>query len=389
MTINRKIRDASFRRQVCEACDDRCPVTRLKIINGGGRSEVQAAHIRPVGDGGPDVVQNGIALSGTVHWLFDRHLISLTDEDRLLVSHNRVPSEPRGLFASQMDRIHLSEDPCLRPRPAYVARHRRAFVEDERRKRFRLYSIHNWSQSARYSDIKRRLDDGGPAFRGSRRTGQAMLAVFDLDGTLLDGDSTALWLWGRVRRSLPRAIVTLLVAPVAVPMVLIPRTRRAGASILLWIATVGLSEPALRASCADFAERFRTGALPLRWRNLGLAALDAHLAAGDRVVIVTAAPAMLAQALVAPLDRPIVVLGTSLKRRAGGWVADVHCRNLRKCQALAEAGHGVRWAYAYTDSLDDLPLLRGADRPTIVKGGQAAQQRLSRAGLPHGQASAW
>jgi phosphatidylglycerophosphatase C len=216
-----------------------------------------------------------------------------------------------------------------------------------------------------------------------------MLAVFDLDGTLLDGDSTALWLWGRVRRSVPRAIAALLVAPLAVPMVLIPRTRRAGASILLWIATVGLDEPALRASCADFADRLQAGALPLRWRELGLAALDAHLDAGDRVVIVTAAPAMLAQALVTPLNRPIVVLGTSLKRRAGGWVADVHCRNQHKCQALAEAGHGARWAYAYTDSLDDLPLLRGADRPVIVKGGLAAQRRLSRAGLPHGLAPIW
>jgi phosphatidylglycerophosphatase C len=98
---------------------------------------------------------------------------------------------------------------------------------------------------------------------------------------------------------------------------------------------------------------------------------------------------VLAQALITPLDRPIVVLGTSLKRRAGGWVADVHCRNQRKCQALAEAGHGKRWAYAYTDSLDDLPLLRGADAPMIVGCGKAAKRRLSRARLPNGRAMAW
>lgn len=125
--INRKIRDANFRRQVCEAYDDRCAVTRLQIINGGGRSEVQAAHIWPVGDGGPDTIQNGIALSGTIHWLFDRHLISLTDDYRLLVSHNKVPNELRGLFVNQMDRIHLPADRSLWPHPAYVARHRQAF----------------------------------------------------------------------------------------------------------------------------------------------------------------------------------------------------------------------------------------------------------------------
>jgi phosphatidylglycerophosphatase C len=216
-----------------------------------------------------------------------------------------------------------------------------------------------------------------------------MLAVFDLDGTLLDGDSTALWLWSRARRSVPRLLATLLVAPVALPMVIAPGTRRAGASVLLWIATVGLSERDLRESCADFAARFRTGALPLRWRGPGMATLDQHLAHGDEVVVVTAAPTVLAQALIGPLERPIIVLGTSLKPRAGGWVADVHCRHQRKCQALAEAGHGKRWAYAYTDSLDDLPLLRGADAPMIVGCGKAAERRLSRAHLPNGRASAW
>ncbi|WP_297512964.1 haloacid dehalogenase-like hydrolase [uncultured Caulobacter sp.] len=216
-----------------------------------------------------------------------------------------------------------------------------------------------------------------------------MLAVFDLDGTLLDGDSTALWLWDRMRRSPPRALAMLAIAPIAVPMVAIPRTRRAGASILLWIATVGLRERDLQASCEAFGERFRAGTSALSWRAGGLAALRDHLTRGERVVVVTAAPAVLAKALIGPLGEPIEVLGTSLKRRAGGWVADVHCRNQRKCQALAEAGHGARWAYAYTDSLDDLPLLRAAERPVIVKGGKAAERRLFRAGLANGRAAAW
>jgi phosphatidylglycerophosphatase C len=216
-----------------------------------------------------------------------------------------------------------------------------------------------------------------------------MLAVFDLDGTLLDGDSTALWLWDRVRRSVPRLLATVLVAPVAIPMVIAPSTRRAGASILLWIATAGLNELRLRESCSAFADRFQEDSLPLRWRTSGIEILDTHLARGDEVVIVTAAPTVLARALVTPLGRPIIVLGTSLKRRAGGWVADVHCRNQRKCQALAEAGHGARWAYAYTDSLDDLPLLRGADAPMIVGCGKAARRRLGRARLPNCRAAAW
>ena len=216
-----------------------------------------------------------------------------------------------------------------------------------------------------------------------------MLAVFDMDGTLLNGDSTAVWLWKRVRRSPLRILATLAAAPLAIPLVALPHTRRVGASILIWIATFGLTEQALLASCDDFGRAFVAGENGLAWKAHALAALGDHLRSGDRVVIVTAAPTCLAQVLLRTLDRPVEVLGTSLKPRFGGWVADIHCRNQRKCQALAEAGHGARWGYAYTDSLDDLPLLRGADRPVIVKGGKAAERRLLRAGLGNGRAAAW
>ena len=128
MLINRPLRDAAFRTSVVKAYDERCAVTRLRIVNGGGRAEVQAAHIWPVADGGPDVVQNGIALSATCHWLFDRHLISLTDSYGRLVSHNRVPAELRNLFEKQVDRIHLPADERLWPRPEFVTRHRDRFA---------------------------------------------------------------------------------------------------------------------------------------------------------------------------------------------------------------------------------------------------------------------
>jgi putative restriction endonuclease len=75
--VSRVVRDRVFRRIVLRAYDERCAVTGLKLINGSGRAEVAAAHIRPVEANGPDIVNNGIALSGTAHWMFDRGLISL------------------------------------------------------------------------------------------------------------------------------------------------------------------------------------------------------------------------------------------------------------------------------------------------------------------------
>src|SRR3546814_1909519 len=79
MLVNRKIRDANFRNHVLDAYENTCAVTGLRIVNGGGKAEAQAAHIWSVAGGGPDIVQNGVALSATAHWLFDRHLITFDD----------------------------------------------------------------------------------------------------------------------------------------------------------------------------------------------------------------------------------------------------------------------------------------------------------------------
>src|SRR6185437_14147709 len=69
---SRIVRDRVFRKVVLRAYDERCVVTGLKLINGSGRAEVAAAHIRSVQARGPDIVSNGLALSGTAHWMFDR-----------------------------------------------------------------------------------------------------------------------------------------------------------------------------------------------------------------------------------------------------------------------------------------------------------------------------
>jgi len=95
VTVSRILRDRVFRRVVLRAYDERCAITSLKLINGRGRAEVAAAHIRPVEASGPDIVSNGIALSGTAHWMFDRGLISLTDDLEILIS--RQTNDPQGI----------------------------------------------------------------------------------------------------------------------------------------------------------------------------------------------------------------------------------------------------------------------------------------------------
>lgn len=96
-TVSRIVRDRVFRRVVLRAYSERCAISGLKFINGSGRAEVAAAHIRPVEENGPDIISNGIALSGTVHWMFDRGLLSLSDDLQILVS--RQVNDPDGVSA--------------------------------------------------------------------------------------------------------------------------------------------------------------------------------------------------------------------------------------------------------------------------------------------------
>lgn len=128
MLLNRTIRDAAFRGTVLGAYDETCAVTGLRIVNGGGKAEAQAAHILPVAEGGLDIVQNGVALSATAHWLFDRHLISIGEDWRPLVSHNKVPEALRMLFTPQNARIRLPANQSYWPHPAFVAQHRERFA---------------------------------------------------------------------------------------------------------------------------------------------------------------------------------------------------------------------------------------------------------------------
>jgi putative restriction endonuclease len=125
--VHEPLRSKAFAECVRLAYDSACAATGLKLVNGGGRCEIEAAHIRPVGDGhgGPDSVRNGLALSRTVHWLFDRGLISMQDDGRILfASHRRFPEIERVRGLLHREYMRLPDDPALRPHPQFLEYHR-------------------------------------------------------------------------------------------------------------------------------------------------------------------------------------------------------------------------------------------------------------------------
>jgi putative restriction endonuclease len=124
-TVSRIVRDRLFRQNVLRAYSNRCAISGLKLVNGGGRAEVAAAHIRPVEENGPDIINNGIALSGTVHWMFDRGLLSLSDDLQILVSRQINDPDGIGALINKNGRAFPPQRELDRPHPSFLQWHRK------------------------------------------------------------------------------------------------------------------------------------------------------------------------------------------------------------------------------------------------------------------------
>ena len=122
VSTSRPLRDAAFSRVVRNAYDRTCAMTGLQLVNGGGRCEIEAAHIRPVENDGPDSPRNGLALCRTVHWLFDRGFLSVADDGAILQAP-KVPDPVRRLLNPE-GTILFPKDRSLSPHTIFLHWHR-------------------------------------------------------------------------------------------------------------------------------------------------------------------------------------------------------------------------------------------------------------------------
>lgn len=119
---NRAFRDRKFKQHVRRAYDRTCAFTGLRLINGLGRPEVNAAHIIPVEENGSDSVRNGLALSATVHWMFDRGFLSLSDDHNILVSRHLNSDVSHLLLKDRQAKVPAES--WLQPHPECLQWHR-------------------------------------------------------------------------------------------------------------------------------------------------------------------------------------------------------------------------------------------------------------------------
>ncbi|AGH37141.1 haloacid dehalogenase-like hydrolase [Acinetobacter baumannii] len=194
------------------------------------------------------------------------------------------------------------------------------------------------------------------------------IVVFDLDGTLLSGDSTKAWLTDKLKSNLLRFIAALIVTPVALPLMKFKKYKSRGASLYLWIATYGVNEKELEYSFKNFSNNINeTTFSSLYWFEQGIAEVKDHLANGRIVFIATAAPEKLAKVLLDSINLNVQIIGTPLQNKLGGWVSGIHCRAEEKVRRLNKVDIKQPWFATYSDDIDDdLPILMGAKKPYLI-----------------------
>ena len=131
--VTRLGRSARFRQDVLLAYGNRCAVSGLSAD--GVEGLIEAAHIRGAGrpEFGPDHIANGIALTPTLHRLFDRHIFSLQyiGEFLVVVTSNQLTADMvqdtitgSTLKVQSGQRVRLPSEAASRPGREFVDYHR-------------------------------------------------------------------------------------------------------------------------------------------------------------------------------------------------------------------------------------------------------------------------
>ncbi len=121
-------RDAKFSVRVLPAYNYTCALTRYRMMAEDGTTSVDAAHIHQFKKGGSNHPTNGIALSKTSHWLFDRGFWSIAADLRIIVAESRFDEvgEDAYLLKKMVGRELLRpQGDRFLPDPECLAWHRR------------------------------------------------------------------------------------------------------------------------------------------------------------------------------------------------------------------------------------------------------------------------
>jgi len=119
--VRRRIRDRAFSSIVISAYETRCAACG-EPLRKGTLSELEAAHIRPVEQNGPDDPRNGLSLCRRHHWALDHGFFTLSDA--AVVEWLAPVKDPHNEVTDGLQ-LAMPKLDVWRPHPEYLGWHRR------------------------------------------------------------------------------------------------------------------------------------------------------------------------------------------------------------------------------------------------------------------------
>lgn len=113
-------RSEAFRRAIREAYQYRCAVCGSQRETIEGHPEVEAAHILPKAEGGPDDIRNGMALCKLHHWAYDGGWLELTPNLEIEVAETPNRKGHEEFSGLDGNKIRLPRDPRKHPDKKYI-----------------------------------------------------------------------------------------------------------------------------------------------------------------------------------------------------------------------------------------------------------------------------
>jgi putative restriction endonuclease len=120
------VRGGLFKKKIPEIYNHTCCITGMRLESTFGHTLIDACHIEPFSLNGNDQITNGLALCPNLHRAFDRGLISVDDQYRVITSpHLREDqSHPYSLGQLHGQPLRLPHHNYQRPALAHLEWHR-------------------------------------------------------------------------------------------------------------------------------------------------------------------------------------------------------------------------------------------------------------------------
>jgi len=101
------IRSGLFKREIPKIYNNTCAISGLRIDAISNVSMIDACHIIPFSEGYNDTLSNGIALCPNLHRAFDRGLISISNNYKVLLSNKFVENTSSSLNLNQFNNCDI------------------------------------------------------------------------------------------------------------------------------------------------------------------------------------------------------------------------------------------------------------------------------------------